>query len=140
MNTATFEERLTRIEHEFDELKHEVLGHKPRAKSWRQTVGMIPDDELSRSAEASLTMHAAPSADASHWREGSAGEPAATSLATDSGTKMRPTCGNQPRWPDFPSRISGDASMIQYSVTGKFLGELFVSCLHCGDLESTAAQ
>jgi len=51
MNTSTVEERLTRIEHEFDELKHEVLGLKPLAKSWRQTVGMIPDDELSRSAE-----------------------------------------------------------------------------------------
>jgi len=51
MNTTTVEERLTRIEHEFDELKQEVLGLKPRAKSWRQTVGMIPDDELSRSAE-----------------------------------------------------------------------------------------
>jgi len=32
-------------------LKHEVLGLKPRAKSWRQTVVMIPDDELSRNAE-----------------------------------------------------------------------------------------
>jgi len=32
-------------------LKHEVLGLKLRAKSWRQTVGMIPDDELSRNAE-----------------------------------------------------------------------------------------
>jgi hypothetical protein len=32
-------------------LKQVVLGLKPRAKAWRQTVGMIPDDELSRSAE-----------------------------------------------------------------------------------------
>jgi hypothetical protein len=51
MKTTTVEERLTRIEREFDELKHEVLGLKPRAKSWRQTVGAIPDDELSRNAE-----------------------------------------------------------------------------------------
>lgn len=51
METTTVEERLTRIEREFDELKHQVLGLKPRAKSWRQTVGAIPDDELSRSAE-----------------------------------------------------------------------------------------
>ena len=51
METITIEERLTRIEREFDELKYEVLGLKPRAKSWRQTVGMIPDDELSRNAE-----------------------------------------------------------------------------------------
>ncbi|MEX1114148.1 MAG: hypothetical protein WEB53_02795 [Akkermansiaceae bacterium] len=51
MKTSTVEERLTRIEREFDELKHDVLGLKPNAKSWRQTVGMIPDDEVSRSAE-----------------------------------------------------------------------------------------
>ena len=51
METATVEERLNRIEREFDELKHEVLGPKPRAKSWRQTVGAIPDEELSRGAE-----------------------------------------------------------------------------------------
>jgi len=51
MKTTTVEERLTRIEREFDKLKHEVLGLKPRAKSWRQTVGAIPDDELSRNAE-----------------------------------------------------------------------------------------
>jgi hypothetical protein len=51
MDTTTVEERLTRIEHDFDELKQVVLGLKPRAKAWRQTVGMIPDDELSRSAE-----------------------------------------------------------------------------------------
>ncbi len=36
------EERLTRIEREFDELKHEVLGLKPSAKGWRQTVGRNP--------------------------------------------------------------------------------------------------
>jgi hypothetical protein len=51
MKSTTLEERLSRIEREFDDLKHEVLCLKPRAKSWRQTVGAIPDDELSRSAE-----------------------------------------------------------------------------------------
>ena len=51
MKTTTVEERLTRIERKFDELRQEVLDLKPRAKSWRQTVGAIPDDELSRSAE-----------------------------------------------------------------------------------------
>ncbi len=51
MNTTTVEERLTRIEREFDELKHEVLALKPCVKSWRQTVGAIPDDEFSRNAE-----------------------------------------------------------------------------------------
>ena len=51
METTSVEERLTRIELEFDELKHEVHGLKLRAKGWRQTVGAIPDDELSRSVE-----------------------------------------------------------------------------------------
>ena len=51
MKTTTVEERLTRIERKFDELRHEVLGLKPLAKSWRQTVGAIPDDKLSRNAE-----------------------------------------------------------------------------------------
>ena len=51
METITVEERLTRIEFEFEELKQAVLGLKPRATAWRQTVGMIPDDDLSRNAE-----------------------------------------------------------------------------------------
>jgi len=51
MDATSVEERLTRIEHDFDELKQAVLGLKPHAKAWRQTVGIIPDDELSRSAE-----------------------------------------------------------------------------------------
>ncbi len=49
MEITSVEDRLKRIEREFDKLKHEVLG--PRNKTWRQTVGMIPDDEVSRSAE-----------------------------------------------------------------------------------------
>ncbi|MEI6818528.1 MAG: hypothetical protein WCL19_02890 [Verrucomicrobiota bacterium] len=49
METTSVEDRLKRIEREFEELKHEVL--RPRAKEWRRTVGMIPDDEVSRSAE-----------------------------------------------------------------------------------------
>ena len=51
MEANSVEERLTRIERDFDDLKRQVLGLKPRAKAWRDTVGMIPDDELSRSAE-----------------------------------------------------------------------------------------
>ena len=51
MEINSVEERLTRIERDFDELKRQVLGLKPRAKAWRDTVGTIPDDELSRSAE-----------------------------------------------------------------------------------------
>jgi hypothetical protein len=51
MEATTVEERLARVEREFDQLKHQVLGLKPRVKSWRQTVGMLPDDKISRSAE-----------------------------------------------------------------------------------------
>lgn len=51
MATNSVEERLTRIERDFDELKRGVLGLKPQGKSWRDTVGTIPDDELSRGAE-----------------------------------------------------------------------------------------
>jgi hypothetical protein len=50
MKTGSVEERLTRIEREFDKLTRDVLGLKPPAKSWRQTVGAIPDDELSHNA------------------------------------------------------------------------------------------
>ncbi len=50
METDTIEERLARIEREFDELKHQLHG-VPHIKDWRKVVGMIPDDELSRSAE-----------------------------------------------------------------------------------------
>ncbi len=53
METNTIEQRMTRIEREFDQLKHQVLDLKPRAKDWRSTVGVMPDDELSRSAERS---------------------------------------------------------------------------------------
>ena len=51
MATDTIEERMTRIEREFDALKHQVLDTKPPLKDWRSTVGAMPDDELSRSAE-----------------------------------------------------------------------------------------
>lgn len=51
LKSTTVEERLSRFERGFQELKHEVLGLKPRAKGWRQTVGAIPDDELSHNAE-----------------------------------------------------------------------------------------
>jgi len=51
MKTATVEARLAFIERESDELKHAVLDLKPRTKPWLQTVGTIPDDEISRSAE-----------------------------------------------------------------------------------------
>ena len=51
METNSIEQRMTRIEREFDQLKHQVLDLKPRLKDWRSTVGVMPDDELSRSAE-----------------------------------------------------------------------------------------
>lgn len=48
---ATLEQRMASIEREFDALKRQVLRLNPRSKDWRNTVGMMPDDELSRSAE-----------------------------------------------------------------------------------------
>ncbi len=51
MSTSNLEERLARIERELDGLKHEVYAKNAEAKTWRRTVGMLPDDELSRSAE-----------------------------------------------------------------------------------------
>jgi hypothetical protein len=51
METNTTEQRMARPEREFDQLKHQVLDLKPRAKDWRSTVGVTPDDALSRSAE-----------------------------------------------------------------------------------------
>jgi hypothetical protein len=44
------EERFAQLEKQFSELRAEVLGLRPRTKDWRRTVGMMPDDEISRSA------------------------------------------------------------------------------------------
>lgn len=46
----TLEERFTQLERQFADLRAEVLGLQPRKKDWRRTVGMMPDDDLSRSA------------------------------------------------------------------------------------------
>ena len=48
--TPSIEERFAQLEKQFSELRTEVLGLQPRAKDWRRTVGMMPDDEMSRSA------------------------------------------------------------------------------------------
>ena len=45
------EERLAELERRFTQLCDEVLGLKPVKKDWRATVGMMPDDELSREAQ-----------------------------------------------------------------------------------------
>ena len=68
------------------------------------------------------------------------GGPAATSVATDSGTTRCPMRGSHSSWPDFPSRISGEASMTQWSVTGKFLREIFWSGLDRRYLEAPATE
>ena len=41
---------LPTLEKEFSELRAEVIGLRSQTKDWRRTVGMIPDDETSRSA------------------------------------------------------------------------------------------
>lgn len=48
---STITEQIIRLEHDLDELKQRVLGLRPPPKSWLGTVGRLPDDELSRSAE-----------------------------------------------------------------------------------------
>jgi len=47
---SSLEERFAQLERQFADLRAEVLGLPPRTKDWRRTVGMMPDDELSRSA------------------------------------------------------------------------------------------
>lgn len=44
-STPLIEERFAQLEKQFVELRAEVLGLQPRAKDWRRTVGMMPDDE-----------------------------------------------------------------------------------------------
>jgi hypothetical protein len=44
-------ERLTDLETQFTELRALVLRLTPRKKDWRATVGMMPDDDVSRSAD-----------------------------------------------------------------------------------------
>ena len=48
---STIDERLTRLEQEFDALKSRVLELRSVKKDWRSTVGGMPDDELSRNVE-----------------------------------------------------------------------------------------
>ena len=49
-STPSIEERFIQLEKQFSELRAEVLGLQPRARDWQRTVGMMPDDEMSRSA------------------------------------------------------------------------------------------
>jgi hypothetical protein len=44
------EERLAELERQFSTLQAHLVGAKAREKDWRRTVGMMPDDELSREA------------------------------------------------------------------------------------------
>ena len=48
--TKSVEQRLADLEEQFAEMRDRVLGLKPFQKDWRRTVGMMPDDECSRSA------------------------------------------------------------------------------------------
>ena len=44
-----FEECFARLEKQVSELRAEVLGLRTHPKGWQRTVGMMPDDEVSRS-------------------------------------------------------------------------------------------
>jgi len=50
MSLGTVEDRLLTIDREFDGLKQECFERKPCAKSGRQAVGAIPDEEFSGAA------------------------------------------------------------------------------------------
>lgn len=49
-STKSVEQRLAELENQFAEMRDRVLGLKSPGKDWRRTVGMMPDDESSRSA------------------------------------------------------------------------------------------
>ncbi|MDZ4405970.1 hypothetical protein [Prosthecobacter sp.] len=42
--------RLATLETEFEVLRDKVLGLAPVAKDWRSTVGVLPDDAMTRRA------------------------------------------------------------------------------------------
>ncbi|HBJ87946.1 MAG TPA: hypothetical protein DDZ88_29625 [Verrucomicrobiales bacterium] len=50
-DNSTLQGHLDELEKEFVELRNRVIGIKPVKKDWRRTVGMMPDDELSRKAQ-----------------------------------------------------------------------------------------
>jgi len=49
-STESVIRRVAELERQFAELRAEVLGLKPVEKDWRRAVGMMADDEYSRSA------------------------------------------------------------------------------------------
>lgn len=51
MNPLTLEDRLADLEQQFVELRADVLNLVPKPKDWRTTVGMMPDDAISREAD-----------------------------------------------------------------------------------------
>lgn len=51
MTPSTVEDRLADLEKRFGDLRAQVLNRSPEKKDWRATVGMMPDDEISRGAD-----------------------------------------------------------------------------------------
>ena len=51
MTPSTVEDRLADLEKRFVDLRAQVLNLSPEKKDWRATVGMMPDDEISRGAD-----------------------------------------------------------------------------------------
>ena len=49
-STESVSRRVAELERQFAELRAEVLRLKPVEKDWTRTVGMMADDEYSRSA------------------------------------------------------------------------------------------
>ena len=46
----TVEKRLAALETGFDALRDKILGLVPVTKDWRSTVGVLPDDAMTRRA------------------------------------------------------------------------------------------
>jgi hypothetical protein len=51
MTRSTVEDRLANLEKRFADLRAQVPNLTPEKKDWRATVGMMPDDEISRGAD-----------------------------------------------------------------------------------------
>lgn len=44
------QQRLDLLERQVDALRDQVIGLKPVKKNWRRAIGLMPDNEISRSA------------------------------------------------------------------------------------------
>ncbi len=48
---STIKERVLDLERKVASLTDEIRGRRPVLKDWTRTIGMLPDDEMSREAD-----------------------------------------------------------------------------------------